>query len=274
MEGIVKLKQNKKNDIIKDKNHLENIAKNVRKDIIKMLENGGHFGGTLSCVEILTSIYFNRLKKEDKLILSKAHASAALYSILSKKGIIDKKLLLTYGKKGSCLGIHAEFNLVPGVEFSCGSLGHGLSFATGMALAKKLRKEDGIIYVIIGDGESQEGSVWEAAMFASHHKLDNLVTIIDYNKIQSMGRIEDIINLEPFGDKWKAFGWNVIDVDGHDFGDLLNKFYDVSTEDNKPTVIIAHTFKGRGLSFLENQSNCHYYRLNEEECKLVAEELS
>ncbi|GAF92205.1 unnamed protein product, partial [marine sediment metagenome] len=213
---------------------LEKIAKEVRKDILQMLADGGHFGGALSCVELLTTLYFDQLKENDNFILSKAHASTTLYSILSKKGIIDKKILKTYGKKNSCLGVHAETHLIPGIEFSCGSLGHGLSFGTGMALANKINNKDGRIYVLLGDGELEEGSVWEAAMFAAHHNLNNLVAIIDYNKIQSMGRIKDIINLEPLAEKWKAFGWDVLEVDGHDFTDLLKVFKLISNFKNKP----------------------------------------
>ena len=259
---------------MKDILKLEKISKDVRRDILQMLLDGGHFGGALSCVEILTILYFDQLKENDRFIMSKAHASATLYSVLSKKGIIDKGLLKTYGKRASCLGVHAESHLVPGIEFSCGSLGHGLSFGTGMALAKKIKNQKGKIYVLLGDGESQEGSVWEATMFASHHKLDNLIAIVDYNKIQSAERVEDIINLEPFAEKWEAFGWNVIEVDGHNFSDLFNVFKSISMLKNKPTVIIAHTFKGKGLSFLENNPNCHYYRLNEEELKIAKEEIS
>ena len=244
---------------------LEEYAKEVRRDLLGMLVGGGHFGGSYSCVEILLTLYMNALTKKDKFVLSKAHASAALYSVLSKKGIVDKNMLITYGKKGSCLGVHAEYHLIPGVEFSCGSLGHGLSYGGGLALANKLREKDGRIFVLLGDGECEEGSVWEAAMFASHHRLDNLIAIVDYNKIQSMGRVEDIVGLEPFVDKWKSFGWKVIEANGHDFGALIQTFKKIRHSKGKPIVIIAHTIKGKGLSIIENKPNCHFYHPNKEE---------
>jgi len=196
---------------------LKEYAKEVRKDILDMLVDKGHFGGAYSCVEILLILYMEILTKKDKFILSKGHASVALYSVLSKKGIIDKSMLATYGKKDSRLGVHAEKHLVTGIELSCGSLGHGLSYGAGLALANKLENRDGRIFVLLGDGECEEGSVWEAIMFASHRKLDNLTAIVDYNKRQESGRVEDIVGLEPFADKLRAFNWNVLEVDGHDF---------------------------------------------------------
>jgi len=255
--------------------NLKNYAKEVRRDIFDMIVGigGGHFGGAYSCVEILLTLYMEVMTKKDKFILSKAHASVTLYSVLSKKKIVDKNLLTTYGKDGSCLGVHAESHLVPGVEFSCGSLGHGLSFSTGLALAKKLKKEDGRIFVLLGDGESQEGSVWEAAMFSSQHNLDNLIAIVDYNEIQSMGRLENIVNLEPFTKKWESFGWSVLEVDGHNYSALIKTFNEIQKLKGKPIVIIAHTKKGRGLSLIEDKSDCHYYRPNEKEIEIAKEEL-
>ena len=252
-----------------DETKLEQIAKETRKDIILMLSNGGHFGGSLSSVEILVTIYFQILDKDDKFILSKAHASAALYSILSRKGLLDRSILKTYGKKDSRLGVHAEKHLVPGVEFSCGSLGHGLPFATGIALANKMKKKNDKVFVLVGDGESQEGSIWEAAMFAAHNKLDNLIAIVDHNKLQSMDKIKNVIDLNPFPDKWKSFGWHVLQADGHDFSDLIKILKTALAIKNKPIVIIAHTIKGKGLSFLENSPRCHYISLNEEEMKIA-----
>ncbi len=252
---------------------LEKYAKEVRRDLLDMLVDGGHFGGAYSCVEILLTLYMNSLTKKDKFILSKAHASATLYSVLSKKGIIDNKQLITYGKKDSNLSVHAESHLVPGVEFSCGSLGHGLSYGAGLALGSKLKNKDGRIFVLLGDGECEEGSVWEAAMFASHHKLDNLIVTIDYNKIQSMGRVKDIVGLEPFVDKWRSFGWDAIEVNGHDFGTLIQTYKKAPHSKGKPIVIIAHTLKGKGLSIIENKSNCHFYRPTEKELSVAKEEL-
>lgn len=260
---------------MENNSQLEELAKEVRKDIFNMLVGcgGGHFGGAFSCVEILTAMYFQLLKKNDKFILSKAHASVSLYSVLSKKGIIEKEILGSYGKKGSPLGIHAERHLVPGIELSCGSLGHGLSYGVGVALAQKMKSENNRVFVLIGDGESEEGSIWEAAMFASQHKLYNLVAIVDYNKIQSMGRIKEILDLEPLSDKWKSFGWNVSEVDGHNINALINLLEKISISKKKPNVILAHTIKGKGLSFLEDNPSCHYYSLNEKELIIANKEL-
>ncbi|MHA1685749.1 MAG: transketolase, partial [Candidatus Heimdallarchaeaceae archaeon] len=243
----------------KEISKLEQIAYDVRRDVISMmLEDGGHLGGSLSCVEVIVALYFRILRKSDKFILSKAHASATLYSVLSKKGIIDKKLLKTYGKKDSPLGVHAEKHLVPGVEFSCGSLGHGLSYAAGVALAYKIKNKKGKIFVLLGDGESQEGSVWEAALFAAQHKLSNLIAIIDYNKLQSMDHVDNVLSLEPLADKWRAFGWHVLEMDGHDFESILETFNNAMLEHGKPILIISHTIKGKGLPFLENDTLSHY----------------
>ncbi len=252
---------------------LKEYAKEVRKDILDMLVDKGHFGGAYSCVEILLALYMEILAKKDKFILSKGHASVALYSVLSKRGIIDKSMLATYGKKDSRLGVHAEKHLVPGVELSCGSLGHGLSYGGGLALGNKLKDEDGRIFVLLGDGECEEGSVWEAIMFASHHKLDNLTAIVDYNKRQESGRVEDIVGLEPFADKWRAFNWNVLEVNGHDFEALMQIFEKTKHLKGKPIAIIAHTVKGKGLSIIEDKPNCHFPRLSEEEKSIASEEL-
>ena len=256
-------------DILK----LKKYAREVRKDILDMLVNGGHFGGSFSCTEILLTLYMDTLTKIDKFILSKGHASVALYSVLSKKGMIDRNILTTHRKNGSILGVHAERYLVPGVELSCGSLGHGLSYGGGIALGNKLNHKDGKVFVLLGDGESEEGSVWEAIMFASQHNLDNLIAIVDYNHIQSMGRVEDIVNLEPLADKWKSFGWEVMEVNGHDFEALIQTFDKIQHLKGKPITIIAHTLKGKGLSIIENKSNCHYPKLNEEEVAIAKEEL-
>ena len=254
---------------------LENYAEEIRRDIFKMIVGigGGHFGGSYSCVEILLTMYMEILTKKDKFVLSKAHASATLYSVLSKKKIIDSNLLETYGKDGSCLGVHAESHLVNGIEFSCGSLGHGLSYSAGLALGKKLKNEEGRISVLIGDGESQEGSIWEAAMFSSQHNLDNLIAIVDYNKIQSMGRLKNIINLEPLAKKWESFGWNVLEVNGHDYSALIKAFNQVQKTKDKPNMIIAHTKKGKGLSLIEDKYDCHYYRPNEKDIQIAEKEL-
>ena len=252
---------------------LKKHAKDLRKDILAMLSAGGHFGGAYSCVEILVALHMDVLTEEDKFILSKAHSSVALYAILAKKGLIDKTTLATYGKKDSALGVHAERHLIPGVEFSCGSLGHGLAYGGGLALANKLKNKSGKLFVLLGDGECEEGSVWEAAMFAAHHALDNLIAIVDYNKKQASGRVENIVCLEPFVDKLKSFGWEVIEVDGHNFENLMRSFAEARNSKGKPIAIIAHTVKGKGVSAVENKANCHFCRLSADELLAAREEL-
>jgi transketolase len=263
---------------------LKNIAREMRKKILIMCfhAGGGHIAPSLSSVEILVALYFKILKidknnlkdgNRDRFILSKGHASAALYAVLAEKGIIDRKILNTFCQKGSILGGHPEAHLIPGVEASTGSLGHGLSFGAGLAFAGKLDKKDYRVFVLLSDGECQEGSVWEAAMFASHHKLDNLVAIIDHNKLQSLGQVDDIVSLKPFVDKWKAFGWEVREVNGHNISEIVGALEGVPFSKNKPSVLIAHTIKGKGISFMENVPIWHYRLPNDDEMKIVRKEL-
>ena len=249
------------------------LSQQVRSDILTMLnkKGRGHYGGALSCVEILVTLYFHVMNNDDKFILSKAHSSITLYSVLVHKGILNKDILNTYGDEGSSLGVHAEVNL-PGIEFSCGSLGHGLSYGAGLALAKKLKQEEGQIYVLLGDGECQEGSVWEAALFASQHKLNNLTVVLDYNKKQASGFVGNILNLSPLSERWEAFGWYVLETDGHDCNLLIDSF-NFSNIINKPQIIIAHTIKGKGVKFLEDKEDCHYDKLSDEQVKEKGREL-
>lgn len=268
-----------------DNEKLQNIAKDIRKNILKTIcgGGGGHIPASLSIVEILVFLYYNilnidsanpRREDRDRFILSKGHACVALYSILAEKGFFSRVELNKFGKKNSILGGHPDMHKIPGVEASTGSLGHGLPFAMGMALAGKLNKKDYRVFVLLGDGECQEGSIWEAAMFAPQHKLDNLIAIIDYNKIQAMDRLDNIIALNPLNDKWKAFGWAVREVDGHDFSDLQEAFKRIPFEKNKPSLIIANTIKGKGISFMENTPIWHYRLPNEREMKIACKELS
>lgn len=242
---------------------LENIAKKIRKAILIMClhAGGGHIAPSLSCVEILIALYFKILKidkhnlkndNRDRFILGKGHASATLYAVLAERGILDRSILDTFCQKGSILGGHPEMHLIPGVESSSGSLGHGLSFGAGIALAGKLDERDYRVFTLLSDGECQEGTVWEAALFASHHKLDNLVAIIDHNKLQSLGQIEEILSLKPFEDKWESFGWEVREVDGHDISQLSDVLASIPFSQGKPSVLIAHTTKGKGVSFMES----------------------
>lgn len=237
--------------------NLEEIAKQVRKDIINMSyrAQSAHTGGALSCVEILVSLYFNIMniypqnpafKDRDRLIFSKGHDVKALYAVLAERGYFDKKILEGYEIDGGKLPGHNVRNSVPGVESSSGSLGHGLSIATGIAYNAKIKKEKYRVFAVLSDGECDEGSTWEAILFAGHHKLDNLVVIIDYNKLQGFGFTKDILDLEPFLEKWEKFGWKGKEIDGHSFLEINKTLSALPLEKNKPTVVIAHTIKGKG----------------------------
>jgi len=270
----------KKEDI----QRLRDLAKNIRKSIFMCICNGGggHIPASLSIVEILTVIYGRILNinhnnprdpDRDRFILSKGHGCVALYAVLAEKGFFPKRLLNQFGRKGSILGGHPDMHMIPGVEASTGALGHGFSFGAGMALAGKIDKRDYRVFVLLGDGECQEGSIWEAAMFAPQHKLDNLIAIIDYNKLQAMGPLDEIVSLEPFKEKWKAFGWETAEVDGHDIINLDKVFKKVPFVKDKPSLIIAHTVKGKGVSFMENSPIWHYRLPKSDEMKLACEEL-
>jgi len=263
---------------------LESIAKKIRKKTFLMIfhAGSGHIAPSFSAVELLVALYFKILKIDknnyrdndrNRFILSKGHASAALYAILAEKGIIDENILNTFCQRGSILGGHPEAHSIPGVEVSTGSLGHGLSFGTGMALAGKLDKKDYRVFALLSDGECQEGTVWESAMFASHHKLDNLIAIIDHNKLQSLGQIDNIVSLKPFADKWESFGWGVREVNGHNIPEIIDALEGVPFSKNRPSVLIAHTTKGKGISFMENNPIWHYRMTNKDELKIVLDEL-
>jgi transketolase len=241
---------------------IKEIAKKIRKKVIDLLykHKACHLGSCMSCIEILVSLYFGGvMKKEDKFLLSKGWAAAALYSILSEKGVIDwNDLYKNYYTPGSKYWglVHHE---VPGVEHSFGSAGHGLPVACGMALANKERR----IFVLISDGEMDCGTTWESALFASHHKLDNLFVFVDYNKFQAFGKTNKVLNLEPLIKKWKAFNWDVSEINGHDFNQILKSFKKASKKKKKPHIIICHTIKGKGVSFAENKLEWHYFNLDE-----------
>ena len=260
----------------------EDICKSIRRDVAKMMHKSysSHIGGCYSVTEILVALYFEILnidpknpKKDDRdiLLLSKAHSSPALYAVLSKKGFFPKENLDTYYQDGGKLPGHLDKEAVPGIEFSFGSLGHGLSVGVGMALANKRMNNPGRVFVILGDGECNEGSIWEAAMFAPHHNLSNLTVVIDYNKIQSFGSTNEVINQEPIFDKWKSFGWKVLEINGHDHDALIDAFN--SPHENLPKLIIANTVKGKGVSFMENSLDWHYKSPNDEQLELALKEL-
>ncbi len=247
---------------------MEAIAKRLRRHIITMIgkANSGHPGGSLSAVEIVTTLYFKLLRRNpkdlmwpdrDRFILSKGHAAPLLYATFAECGYLPVEELLTLRQLDSRLQGHTDRTLIPGIEMSAGSLGQGLSFAIGVALAGRLNSQDYRVYVLLGDGECDEGQVWEAAMAAAHYKLDNLVAIVDNNQLQIDGWNCDVMNLSPFNRKWQAFGWHVIEVEGHDFAQLIDAFNQTKLVKGQPSVVIAHTTKGKGVSFMENNPDFH-----------------
>ncbi len=263
---------------------LEKVAKSVRRSIVKMhaKSESSHIGSALSIVDILVNLYFKVLRidpskpndnKRDRLLLSKGHAVSALYAILAHRGFFSKEMLSEYCQNGSKLPGHSTMNSVPGVEISTGSLGHGLAIGAGIALAAKLDKMDYRVFVILSDGECDEGEVWESALFASHYKLDNLTAIVDYNKIQAFGRTNEVLNLEPFLEKWRTFNWQGKELDGHNFQEMIETFNKLPFEKEQPNIIIAHTIKGKGVSFMENSLTWHYRSPNPEEMKKALDEL-
>jgi transketolase len=263
---------------------LKKVAKSIRRHIITMTNRAGsgHPGGSLSAVEIMTTLYFRvmrhkpadpRWPERDRFILSKGHAAPALYAVLAECGYLPVAELLTLRQLDSCLQGHTDCNLTPGVEMSAGALGQGLSFALGVALAGRLDKQDYRVYALLGDGECDEGQVWEAAMASAHFKVDNLVAIVDNNGQQIDGWNRDVMNLAPFPAKWQAFGWRVIEADGHNFTELIQAFKQAQKIKGQPTVIIAHTVKGKGVSFMENNPDFHGAAPNDIEVKLALEEL-
>lgn len=244
------------------------IAKRVRRNIIKQVAHAksGHIGGALSAVEILTALYFNEMNltqsnvsdlERDKFVLSKGHASALLYAILKEKGFLTQEDLMTFRLISSKLQGHPNMNYVKGVDMSTGSLGQGLSAAVGMALSNKIHKNDFRTYTLIGDGESQEGMIWEAAMSAAHYKLDNLCAVLDVNGLQIDGDVTKVMNPFPFKEKFEAFNWHVIEIDGHDYDQIQAAFKEARNTKDKPTMILAKTVKGKGVSFMENNYAWH-----------------
>ena len=245
------------------------LSKKIRQDALLMtnLGNSSHIGSILSVADILAVLYSDILRvdasnplweERDRFILSKGHAGAGVYAALAETGFFPREKLLTHYQNGSSLSGHVSHKNNPGVEFSTGSLGHGLSVSAGMALAIKFKSSNSQVFCLMSDGECDEGSIWEAALFAAHYKLGNLTAIIDYNKIQSLGPVSETINLEPFADKWKSFGWEVIEGDGHDHNKLRSMLDHQTQNRLKPVVIIAHTIKGKGVSFMENSVLWHY----------------
>ncbi len=256
--------------------YLKNKAKEVRRDIIEQVykAQSGHPGGSLSIADILTVLYFDEMnideknphwEERDRLVLSKGHCSPALYSCLANRGYFDKKELQTFRKIESKLQGHPDMNKVAGVDMTSGSLGQGLSISNGMAINAKLDNKNYRVYCILGDGEIEEGQVWEAAMASCKYKLDNLCVIIDNNNLQIDGTIEEVMNSYPIDEKFKSFGFQVINIDGHDIDEILKAFEVAKNIKNKPTCIIAKTIKGKGVSFMENKVEWHGKAPNEEQ---------
>ncbi len=259
-------------------------AKNIRRNIVEMVysASSGHPGGSLSVADVMTALYFTEVnvdvnnpkdENRDRIVLSKGHCSPALYSSLAEKGFIPKEDLVTFRKTDSYLQGHPDMKKIPGVDMTSGSLGQGLSVANGMALAGKMDKKDYRVYAILGDGEIQEGQVWEAAMTSSHYKLDNLCVIVDNNNLQIDGAVSDVMSPYPIDKKFESFGFNVLVIDGHNFIEIMDAFKAARETKGKPTVIIAKTTKGKGVSFMENKAGWHGKAPNEEEYKIAMEEL-
>ena len=260
------------------------IAKEIRKDVIRITYRSktAHLGSALSCVDILTVLYFGVLNVDPKnpllvdrvrFVLSKGHAAAALYATLANRGFFSREMLGTYCQDDTKLVGHATRG-VPGVEASVGALGHGLPMACGMALSGKRSAKTHRVFAVLSDGECDEGSTWEAILFAGHHRLNNLTVIVDYNKLQGFGRTKEVLDLEPFGAKWESFKWHVQEIDGHDFSAIERALTKVPFDPEKPSVIIAHTIKAKGVPFLENTVRSHYKNLTEEEYQQAINALS
>lgn len=253
---------------------LNNIATEVRKNILYQIHNAksGHPGGALSCADILVTIYYKTINEGDKVVLSKGHASAALYAVLAEKGFFDKEELGTFRKLNSRLQGHPSLHKAPGIDAPSGSLGQGLSIANGMAMAFKMDKKDNYVYCIIGDGEAQEGQIWEAAMTASHYKLNNVIAFLDHNKLQIDGKNDEVMQITPIDEKFKAFGWYVQEINGHDI-DAIEKAIEKAKEQERPAMIIANTKKGCGVDFMEDNAGWHGKAPNDDEYQKALESL-
>lgn len=265
---------------------LKEESNRLRKDILLMLfeSQSGHPGGSLSAIDFIMYLFLKVMKYDprnpkmpdrDRFVLSKGHAAPALYSVLARAGFYSPRLLKTLRKLGSPLQGHPDSRKLPGVETSTGSLGQGISVAGGMAIAGKLDQKDYRVFCMLGDGELQEGQVWEAAMSAVHHKLDNFCVIVDHNGLQIDGPVIDVMNVSPIGEKFKTFGWKVLEVDGHDFNEIEQavKFFDENRGQDVPTCIVSHTVKGKCVSFMENRKEWHGVAPNREQIEKALDEL-
>jgi transketolase len=269
-------------DVIKK---LEEKAKLVRRHIVTMIAQAqvGHPGGSLSAADILTALFFHVLRIDpqnpewedrDRFVLSKGHAASALYATLAERGYFPVDRLSAFGRIDSALQVHPDKNKVPGVEASTGALGQGLSIALGMALGGRLDGKDFRVYALLGDGEIQEGQIWEAAMCAAHYKVDSLTAILDYNGIQLMGPIPTIMEIAPVRDKWCSFGWKVLEIDGHNMKEIVKALESAREVKGRPTMVVAHTIKGKGVSFMEATHEWHGRPLTQEELSQALAELA
>jgi transketolase len=263
---------------------LENTAARCRRKVIRMIEAGhaGHMGGALSCLDIVTALYFYAMKVDprnpqmpgrDRFILSAGHKCMAQYAVLAQKGFFDEKVLDTYGALNTKIPGHPDMHKLPGVEANTGALGHGLSIALGMALGLRIDGEKSRVFVVMGDGELAEGSNWEAAAAAAHHRAGNIVLFVDHNGLQISGRTVDVMNMDPVEDHFAAFGWGVTTINGNDMAEIVKVLDSVPLKAGKPSVIVANTIKSRGLSFAEGKVSYHYWKPNAEELKKAVDEL-
>jgi transketolase len=270
---------------ITDAAQLKEIARQVRLDIVEMLYRAasGHTGGSLSAADILVTLFFGKMRlkfgdpkssRRDYFVLSKGHAAPALYAVLARLGYFSRDELFTLRRFGSSLQGHPDSGFTPGVEVPTGSLGQGLSVANGLALALTLNGTDQRVYALLGDGEVQEGQIWEAAMTASHYGLENLVAVLDRNRLQIDGRTKDVMSIEPLAQKWEAFGWHTADVDGHNPQEILQALNACEAVSGRPSIIIAHTVKGKGVSIFEGQVKYHGVAPTKEEYEQALKELA
>ncbi len=270
---------------IKTKTELEKFANSVRFGIVESVYSAGcgHPGGSLSIADVITYLYFKemnvdpenpKMETRDRFVLSKGHTAPALYSVLAERGFFDKEELKTLRKTDSRLQGHPDMKGIPGVDMTTGSLGLGISAACGMALSAKVYGQENRVYTIVGDGESEEGQVWEAAMFAAHYKLDNLVCVIDWNGLQIDGKITDVMNPAPHDEKFRAFGWHAISIDAHNFDEIEAAFKEARTVKGKPTAIIAKSVKGKGVSYMENACEWHGQAPKEDLYKVAIDDLT
>ncbi len=255
---------------------LKRVAVKIRQNVLRMIRAGGsgHIGGALSAADIMAALYFKVMRvdpqnpawpERDRFVLSAGHKCLALYATLAEKGFFERKLLDTYGALGTKLGGHPDMHKLPGVETNTGALGHGLSIAGGMAMGLKMDGLPARVYVVMGDGELAEGSNWEAAAAASHHKLDNLLAFIDRNRLQISGRTVDVMSYEPLDQRWRSFGWGVRVIDGNDLQQIVANATDAPFEKGRPSMIIADTVKSKGLPFAEDKVSFHYWKVTDEE---------